>query len=78
MEADNEVLRGANNKSMTTTVSRTTGSLKSSRKNGLEEDRKVNKLRVENQLLNEKLKVINFQMDEFVREQITLSKCCNQ
>ena len=48
MEADNEVLRGANNKSMTTTVSRASGSLKSSRKNELEEDRKVNKLRVEN------------------------------
>lgn len=75
MEADNEVLRGANNRTMNTTaVSRTTQSLKSSRKNLLEEDRKVNKLKVENQLLNEKLKVINFQMDEFVKEQIQLSK----
>ena len=73
MEAENEVLRGANNRSMNTTVvSRTT--LKSTRKQVLEEDRKVNKLKVENQLLNEKLKVINFQMDEFVKEQIQLSK----
>ena len=80
MEAENEMLRGANNRSMNTTaVSRTTQSLKSSRKNVLEEDRKVNKLKVENQLLNEKLKVINFQMDEFVKEQIQLSKpsLCN-
>lgn len=41
---------------------------------GLEEDRKVNKVRIENQLLNEKLKAINYQIDEFVKDQISLSK----
>lgn len=37
----------------------------------LEEDRKVNKLTLENQMMAEKLKAINFEIDKFVKEQFS-------
>lgn len=58
-------------------ISASGGGLKSHRFNNgskqsamLEVDKHINKLTLENQIMNEKLKAINFQIERFLKEQL--------
>ncbi len=37
----------------------------------IEDDKKVKKLQLENQMINERLKAINFEIDKFVKQQMS-------
>lgn len=86
MEEEQELLRGINDKTRNTNINNTSigynsgGGLNTSMQGGLkshrftkaqvEEEKRITRLRVENGVLSDKLKAINVQIDEFVREHL--------
>lgn len=80
-EEEQEILRGLNDKknNLMNMSHYTNGYTPKSNKHGklthqMEEDRKINKLTLENSIISEKLKGINFEIDKFIKEQLSQSK----
>jgi len=73
LEEDNEILRTINDKSKILEYNNNAqggGGQKTSRKMDIEEDKKVYKLRMQNQVMTEQLQAINHQIDLYVKNHL--------
>ena len=73
LEEDNEILRTINDKSKILEYNKNAqpyGPQKTNRKMDIEEDKKVYKLRMQNQVMTEQLQAINHQIDLYVKNHL--------